>query len=117
MYVFNYSIFLIFKYVFNNFNGKLVYINNHRMLPRKAPDYIVFEVCVSESFISVVDWIAKTLQRFPTYQSPSNSLCRKLVLLGLSAISDDILKVTSLAMSVVGLNLSSFEPDKFTFTL
>ena len=75
-------------------NGKPLFSNGQRSLPRNPPDCAILDNWVVDSLILAHELYVNSLRRFATCLSANNDLCRKLVSsLELSIIFDDNLKL------------------------
>ena len=98
-------------------NGKQIFINGLRNLPRNPPDCFILEICVFNNFSLADELFEKALQRFDTSLSVIINLLRKLVLsLELRIIFNDDFKVSPVAFFVADFNSVSCKLDNFTFT-
>ena len=99
-------------------NGKLVFGNGPRSLPKNPPDCTIWNSWVFDNFKLADELFAKALSNFETCVSVSNSLYGKLVsLLEWLTIFVERCRVTSLPFFVADFNLLSCELDNFTLTL
>ena len=97
-------------------NGKAVFTNDPKSLPKNPPSCTFLDSWVFDNFILVDEPFAKTLRSLETCVSVNSNLYGKLVSSLQSAITfDEIFKVTSVLFIIPGFNLLSCELDNFTF--
>ena len=100
-------------------NGKPVFSNGPRSLPRNPPDYYIILHSLDFDSLTLADKLfAKALRRFATYLLVNNKFYGKLVSsLELSIMFGDSLDFTSVSFFIADFDLLSCEFVNFKFKL
>ena len=97
-------------------NGKPVFSNGPKSLPKYPPDCLNLCIWVFDDFILAEEPFGKALRSFQTCVLVNNNLCGKLVsLLVLPATFDEIFKATLVPFFVPDFDFISCELGRFTF--